>query len=77
MRNTAIAGWTVKHNKLHLDRAGINSTGRPKCGQGRIVDWEYQEGDVLSMQNAVNKLLKVLENVDAEFCSKCFNGLRA
>ena len=77
MKNTAYAGWTTMHNKLHLDVAGQESTGRPKCGQGRIVEWAYQEHDELGMGTAVNKLLDSLEKVEAEFCASCFKGLMA
>jgi len=74
MKNFAYIGYTVMTNKLHLNTQGMDSTGKPNCGQGRIITIEFDGSDVISMRTAAEKAIKDAVASGLELCGRCFKG---
>jgi uncharacterized protein (DUF983 family) len=74
MKNFAYIGYTVMANKLHLNTQGMDSTGKPNCGQGRIITIEFDGSDVISMRTAAEKATKDAVASGLELCGRCFKG---
>lgn len=72
MSHFAYIGYTVLANKLHLNTQGMDTTGKPECGQGRIVTIEFDATDVLTMRAAAEKATKQAVESGLELCARCF-----
>lgn len=77
MSNWAIVGHTVMKNKLHLNTKGLESTGTPNCGQGRIVEIVFDATHVVSMRAAGQEATQKAINSGAELCARCFKQVAA
>ena len=68
----ALVGYTTLRNKLHLDTKGMESTGKPNCGQGRIIEIVHHASDVLSMARATEMVTGYAKATEAPLCARCF-----
>jgi hypothetical protein len=72
--HSAYIGYTVMANKLHLNTQGMETTGKPNCGQGRIVEIKFYESDSITMRAAAQKATKDAVASGLALCGRCFKA---
>jgi hypothetical protein len=75
MNKFAYIGYTVMANKLHLNSQGLDTTGTPNCGQGRIVTIEFSGTDAITMRAAAEKATKDAIASGLALCGRCFKAV--